>query len=59
MPFQQEPQKHDAPGHFIDFLCRKEPVYAFQVKASRFDIGSIADYYEADNRLRAEPLFLS
>jgi len=43
--------------HFIDFLCRRESVYAFKLTASRFDIGSLDSYYEADARLKREPLF--
>jgi len=46
----------DAPGHFIDFLCRKEPVYAFRLDASRLDIGSIESYRAADLYLRNNPL---
>ena len=51
--------KTDAPGHFIDFLCQKDRVYAFQLHATRFDIGSVDDYHKADQRLGKEPLFLS
>lgn len=46
----------DAPGYFIDFLCRKEPVYAFRIHASRLDIGSIETYWAADHYLRNNPL---
>jgi glucose-1-phosphate thymidylyltransferase len=46
----------DAPGHFIDFLCRKDPVYAFRLNASRLDIGSIETYQAADQYLRKNPL---
>jgi glucose-1-phosphate thymidylyltransferase len=42
----------DAPGHFIDFLCRKDPVYAFRLNASRLDIGSIETHRAADHDLR-------
>jgi glucose-1-phosphate thymidylyltransferase len=47
----------DAPGHFIDFLCRREHVTAHKVAGSRLDIGDIAAYRDADQRLRREPLF--
>ncbi len=47
----------DAPGHFIDYLCRREHVIAQKVKGSRLDIGDIASYRDADRRLRREPLF--
>ena len=42
----------DAPGYFIDFLCRKDSVYAFRLNASRLDIGSIETYKAADYFLR-------
>ena len=56
--FLQASGNMDAPGHFIDYLCRTDRVYAFKVRSSRFDIGSIADYHQADRRLREEPVFL-
>jgi len=46
----------DAPGHFIDFLCRKDRVYAFRLNASRLDIGSIETYQAVDHYLRNNPL---
>ena len=46
----------DAPGYFIDFLCRKESVYAFRLNASRLDIGSIETYRSADYYLRNNPM---
>jgi len=46
----------DAPGYFIGFLCRKEPVYAFRLNASRLDIGSIESYRAADYSLRSRPI---
>lgn len=49
----------DAPGHFIDFLCRKNPVYAFRLNAFRLDIGSIETYQAADHYLRNNPLNVS
>ncbi len=48
----------DAPGHFIDYLCQHDRVYAFKVGSSRFDIGSIDDYRRADRCLREEPVFI-
>lgn len=41
---------HDAPGHFIDYLCQQEPVDAFRLDATRLDIGNM-DSYHAANRL--------
>ncbi len=55
--FHQKGMRRGEKEHFIDFLCRREKVYAFKLTASRFDIGSINSYYEADACLRREPLF--
>ena len=46
----------DAPGHFIAYLCRKQPVYASRLTASRLDIGSIDTYRQADRLLRKHPI---
>jgi glucose-1-phosphate thymidylyltransferase len=54
--FLTEHTAGDAPGYFIDFLCRKESVYAFRLNASRLDIGSIETYRTADHYLRNHPL---
>jgi glucose-1-phosphate thymidylyltransferase len=54
--FLKQHAARDAPGHFIDFLCRKDPVYAFRLNASRLDIGSIETYRSADHYLRNNPL---
>lgn len=48
-------RRRDAPGHFIDYLCRKENVYAFKVNAGRLDIGSMDSYREADELMRSDP----
>lgn len=48
----------DAPGHFINYLCRREHVMAHKVKGSRLDIGDVASYQDADQRLRHEPLYI-
>ncbi len=42
----------DAPGFFIDFLCRKETVTAFRLDDRRLDIGSPETYREADRLMR-------
>lgn len=42
----------DAPGYFIDYLCRKELVSAFKLDARRLDIGSPESYREADRLVR-------
>ncbi len=43
----------DAPGHFMDFLCRTEKVYAIRLNATRLDIGDKASYRQADCLLRS------
>jgi glucose-1-phosphate thymidylyltransferase len=43
----------DAPGHFIDYLCRKEPVTAIKIDAKRLDIGNMDSYRQADLMMRA------
>jgi glucose-1-phosphate thymidylyltransferase len=48
----------DAPGHFIDYLCRRERVRAHKVDGTRLDIGDLDSYRSADRRLRREPLFI-
>jgi len=48
----------DAPGHFIDYLCRREHVAAHKLNGSRLDIGDAGSYHIADQRLRREPLFI-
>ncbi len=50
--FLQTSANHDAPGHFIDYLCQQEKVEAFRLDAGRFDIGSIESYRRADRELR-------
>ena len=50
--FLQTSGNHDAPGHFIDYLCQQEPVDAFRLKATRLDIGSLDSYHAADRQLQ-------
>jgi glucose-1-phosphate thymidylyltransferase len=47
----------DALGHFVDYLCRTEPVYAFRVDATRFHIGDEASYRRAHHRLGSDSTF--
>jgi len=54
--FLQSSENRDAPGHFVDYLCRREPVHAFRLDSARLDIGSIDTYHEADRFLRKHPL---
>jgi NDP-sugar pyrophosphorylase family protein len=55
-PYLAAKKPADAPGHFIADLLQHEPVYAFPTTGGRFDIGSLADYLDADRTLRREPL---
>jgi glucose-1-phosphate thymidylyltransferase len=50
--FLETPGSHDAPGHFIDYLCQREPVSAFCLNDTRLDIGSIDAYRDADLKMR-------
>ncbi len=43
----------DAPGHFMGYLCRREAVDAFRLKATRLDIGDAAGYRRAEHLLRS------
>jgi len=52
--FLRTSKNDDAPGYFIDFLSRKESVYAFKLNGSRLDIGSIDSYREAQEALIKE-----
>ena len=49
--FLQTPGNHDAPGYFIQYLCRKETVKAFKLDSGRLDIGCLQTYKEADQLL--------
>lgn len=40
----------DAPGSYIAWLCRETPVYAMEMKGSRYDIGNLESY----ERVKAE-----
>lgn len=46
--FLAGPADHDAPGHFIDYLCCTTTVRAFRLESTRLDIGSLQTYHEAD-----------
>jgi glucose-1-phosphate thymidylyltransferase len=43
----------DQPGHFVAWLHRREPVYAYRFAGGWYDIGDREQLLEADNRLRA------
>ena len=53
--FLRTSKSNDAPGYFIDFLSRKEKVYAFKLNASRLDIGTFDSYREAEEALIKQP----
>jgi glucose-1-phosphate thymidylyltransferase len=44
----------DQPGHFVAWLQRREPVYAYRFSGGWYDIGDHGQLLEADNRLRAQ-----
>jgi glucose-1-phosphate thymidylyltransferase len=43
----------DQPGHFVAWLHRREPVYAYRFDGGWYDVGDLGQLLEADNRLRA------
>ncbi len=57
--FAARPDAGDSPGHFIEYLTDKEPVYALKVKGGRLDIGTIESYEEAKRILSREPVIVS
>jgi dTDP-glucose pyrophosphorylase len=46
----------DAPGYFIDYLCRREPVTVIKLNEKRLDIGNLESYRRADRILRDWPI---
>jgi glucose-1-phosphate thymidylyltransferase len=38
----------DAPGHFVRWLCRRKPVFAWRSASGPIDVGTIESYLEAD-----------
>lgn len=49
----------DAPGHFIAYLVEREPVFAAKIDGTRFDIGSMQSYRQADRTLSKEPVVVA
>lgn len=43
----------DAPGYFISWLCREEPVYGYKVSGRWYDIGGFDSYKKADSEYRS------
>jgi glucose-1-phosphate thymidylyltransferase len=44
----------DQPGRFVEWLCRRRPVYGWRFRGSWYDIGDREQLLIADNRLRGE-----
>ena len=42
----------DAPGYFISWLCKEEPVYGYKVSGRWYDIGGFDSYNKADSEYR-------
>jgi glucose-1-phosphate thymidylyltransferase len=51
--YLEEGNPTDQPGHFVAWLYRREPVYAYRIVGGWYDIGDAAQLLAADNRLRA------
>lgn len=49
--FLQNPGNHDAPGYFIQYLCKKVEVKAFKLDSGRLDIGCLQTFKDADQLL--------
>lgn len=45
--YLEEGNNPDAPGHFIPWLIKKAPVYAYTFDVMTIDIGTVKSYYEA------------
>jgi glucose-1-phosphate thymidylyltransferase len=57
--FLKDGGRPDAPGHFIDYLCRNDVVHAFRIEAGRVDIGTPAAYRRAQKLTPTELDFRS
>ena len=42
----------DAPGGFIQWLCRKSPIHAMPMPGKRYDIGNIESYEAVQNEYK-------
>jgi len=49
-----EAADHDSPGRFIGWLCRREPVYGHILEGHWWDIGTVDQYYGANQTLYVE-----
>lgn len=52
--FHRDGLRRGEKEHFLDYLCQIEPLYIFKIHGSRFDIGNIDSYREADFCLKTE-----
>lgn len=50
--YMAEGGHRDAPGHFISWLCRREPVYGYVFRGYWFDIGTLRTYVGAQESIR-------
>lgn len=50
--YMAEGGHRDAPGHFISWLCRREPVYGYVFRGYWFDIGTLQTYVGAQESIR-------
>jgi glucose-1-phosphate thymidylyltransferase len=50
--YLEEGNPPDQPGHYVAWLHKREPVYAYRFPGEWFDIGDIGQLLEADNRMR-------
>lgn len=50
--YLEEGNPPDQPGHYVAWLHKREPVYAYRFPGEWFDIGDIHQLLEADNRMR-------
>jgi len=51
-PYLADGNPRDQPGNLVAWLCRREPVYAYQFAGEWFDIGDVGQLLVADNRMR-------
>lgn len=52
MEYSAEATDCDRPGRFIGWLCEREPVYGHILDGYWWDIGTVDQYYEANQALR-------
>jgi glucose-1-phosphate thymidylyltransferase len=50
--YLEEGNPPDQPGHYVAWLHKRAPVYAYRFTGEWFDIGDIGQLLEADNRMR-------